>query len=129
MKNKKLMSTFIGYIAAALIFVGMPMVPAQASMIGTAQQLQHSERAEHISKVQQFMARDDVRSQMVALGVSPDAAALRVDGMTDSELQQLSQRIDHAPAGGDGVLVILGVVFLVLIILELVGVTNIFNSR
>jgi hypothetical protein len=31
------------------------------------------------------------------------------------------------PAGGDGVLVVVGMVFVVLIVLELVGITNIFR--
>lgn len=129
MKNKKFLSSFIGMLSAAMILVGMPMAPAQASMIGTTEQLQQSDRAAQIDKVQQFLAREDVSKQMIGLGVDPADAAMRVSGMTDSELQQLSQRIDQAPAGGDGVLVVLGIVFLVLIILELLGITHVFNGR
>lgn len=121
-------STFIGFIAATLILAGMPLAPAQAGMIGTAQQLQMDERAVHAGKVQQFMARDDVRTQLLELGVSPESAAERVDALTDAELQELAQRIDEAPAGG-GLFGLLGVIFVVLIVLEVVGVTNIFNFR
>jgi hypothetical protein len=39
----------------------------------------------------------------------------------------LRAQIDSLPAGGDAIAVI-GVVFLVLLILELVGVTNIFTK-
>ena len=48
--------------------------------------------------------------------------------MPDQELQQLADRLQDLPAGGDSALAVIGVVFLVLLILELVGVTNIFTG-
>ena len=47
--------------------------------------------------------------------------------LSDSELVQLSENIDQAPAGA-GVVEVVGIVFIVLIILELVGVTDIFKK-
>ena len=74
-----------------------------------------------------FLARQDVREQMVALGVDPDDAADRVALLTDQELVELQSRIGELPAGSSA-LAVLGAVFLVLIVLELVGVTNIFSK-
>ena len=54
-------------------------------------------------------------------------AMARVADMSAAELEQIAGRIDQMPAAGDGIIVVLGVVFLVLIILELVGVTNVFR--
>ena len=51
----------------------------------------------------------------------------RVQAMTDAELQAFVERIDQAPAGGDG-FALVGVVFIVLIILEVVGVIDIFKK-
>lgn len=129
MGKQNRLTGFIGFIAAAMIALGTPLVPAQAGMIGTAQQIQHSERAGQIGKIQQFMARDEVRNQMISLGVDPQAASLRVASLTDAELSDLATQIDQAPAGGDGLLALLGLIFVVLIVLELVGVTNIFTAR
>ena len=64
---------------------------------------------------------------MVALGVDPLDAQARVAALTDSELQTLDRQIGELPAGGD-VLAVIGVVFIVLLILELVGVINIFKT-
>ena len=128
MNQNSPLTLFIGFIAATLILAGLPLAPAQAGMITTSQQLQLDPRTAQVEKVQQFMAREDVRAQMQTLGVSPEAAALRVAALTESELQQLAQNIDEQPAGG-GVLGLLGVIFVVLLVLELVGVTNIFNFR
>jgi hypothetical protein len=66
---------------------------------------------------------------MVLLGVNPDEVRQRVEALSDQELNMLAQHIDDLPAGAgaEGVLVVIGIVFLVLIILELVGVTNVFS--
>ena len=47
--------------------------------------------------------------------------------MTDSELQRLAGRIDQLPAGGTGVIEVVGIVAVVLLILELLGVTDVFT--
>ena len=47
--------------------------------------------------------------------------------MTTAELLELESRFDEQVAGGDA-LGVIGAVFLVLLILELVGVTDIFKS-
>ena len=51
----------------------------------------------------------------------------RLASLSDPELASLSQRMQDIPAGGDGLLVVIGLTFVVLIILELVGVIDIFK--
>ena len=48
--------------------------------------------------------------------------------MTPDELARLSRGLDELPAGA-GALEVIGVVFLVLLLLELVGVIDIFKKR
>ena len=50
----------------------------------------------------------------------------RVAALSDQELVTLAQHFDELPAGGSA-LGVIGVVFIVLLILELVGAINIFN--
>ena len=64
---------------------------------------------------------------MQALGVDPSAVDARVARLTDSELRSLADRMEQMPAGGDA-LAVIGIVFVVLIILELVGVIDIFKK-
>jgi len=99
-------------------------LPAHAGMIGTAELLAPAAEAQR-EQVTAFLAREDVQRQFEALGVSPAEAATRVAGMTESELQSLSSRIDTLPAGA-GALEIVLVVLLILLILELVGAIDIF---
>jgi hypothetical protein len=79
------------------------------------------------TEVQAFLAREEVRQQMVELGVNPDDASGRVAALTDQELTLLQYHINDLPAGSSA-LALLGAVFLVLIVLELVGVTHIFSK-
>jgi hypothetical protein len=119
-----LRSLLVGWISVAMMLIGLP---AQAGMIGTEQALAADARADNLATVQAFMAREDVRAQLESWGVESAQAAERVAQLSDAELQQVAMNIENQPAGG-GALVVIGVVFLVLLILELVGVTNIFTS-
>jgi len=47
--------------------------------------------------------------------------------LTDSELRTLAGKIAEAPAGADA-LAVIGIVFVVLLILEMVGVIDIFKK-
>ena len=119
-----LRTLLIGWLSVAMMLVGLP---ARAGMIGTEQAVAATSRAENLATVQAFMARDDVRAQLESWGVESAQATDRVAQLSDAELQQIAMNIESQPAGG-GVLVIIGVVFVVLLILEIVGVTNIFTS-
>jgi hypothetical protein len=113
-----------GIVTASLIFAG---APAYAGMVGTETLAQAQTQADSRAVVDGFLARADVKQQLVAWGVAPEQAGQRVASLSESELQQLAQTIGDQPAGGD-VLIIVGIVFVVLLILELVGVTNVFTS-
>lgn len=108
-----------------LVLAALPQT-AFAGLIGTGTVIAQQEQQDAV-KVRAFLDRDDVRAQLVSLGVAPEAAQARIDMLTESELQQLGHEIDSLPAGGN-VLGVIGAVFVVLIILELVGVTDIFNK-
>ena len=60
---------------------------------------------------------DSRKHETVAFGAFTD----------DADGQMCQGQLDRLPAGGDGALVVIGVVFVVLLILELTGVVNVFN--
>jgi len=77
-------------------------------------------------KIYDLLARDDIRTQLIAMGVNPADAVSRIDSMTDQEVQVFAQNIQELPAGGDSVLGILVFVFLVLLFTDIMGWTDIF---
>jgi len=98
-----------------------------AGLVGTHQILSSDARSQQLTEIQNVLARDDVKTQMLDLGVSPADVEQRIKSLTDAELARLSDGMQDLPAGGD-VLAVIGIVFVVLLILELVGVTNIFSK-
>lgn len=125
MNNLK--ALLVGWMIAGLLLLGSPL-SAQAAIVGTEQALSSASRAADIAQTRAFLNRADVRKQLVDWGVSPQQASERVASLTDEELQQLSQSIQRQPAAGDGgIFVVLGVVFLVLLVLDLTGVVHIFR--
>ena len=113
-----------------LQLLGMAGVPqiVHAVIVGTAEVIETGERAERLEHFDELLSREKVREQFVALGVDPDQARLRVASLTDRELSRLEAGLGDLPAGGEGVIAVIGVVFLVLLILEFVGVTNVFTK-
>jgi hypothetical protein len=103
-----------------------PLAPAQAAIVGTGTAMAMNERADTLARVDARLAREDVSRQLEALGVDREQAMERVSALTDAELAQLEGRLDQLPAGGN-TLAVLGGVLVVLIILDIMGVTNIFT--
>lgn len=99
---------------------------AQAKAIDT-QALISAQSNSPKTQLQNLLSREDVRDKLIELGVNPDDAAGRIAALTDQEISQLQRNINDLPAGSSA-LAILGAVFLVLLVLELVGVTNVFSK-
>jgi len=114
-------------VCLSILNLGSPLV-AEAGMVGTLQAVEAHTRAGDLATVNSALARDDVRTQLVALGVEPAQVEARVAALTDAELRTLAERMGQMPAGGSSALAIIGIVFLVLLILEAVGVIDIFKK-
>lgn len=112
-------------VSVALVGAGFSSA-VSASVIGTQQAMSAEARAATEGEVRSALARDDVRQAMLRLGADPSEADARVASLSDAELLRLQGQLDRLPAGGDA-LAVVGIVFIVLLILELTGVTNIFN--
>jgi hypothetical protein len=113
-------------LCLAVFNLGSPLV-ARAELVGTLQAVEAGTRAEDLATVGAALAKQEVREQMAALGVDPADIDARVARLTDTELRTLADRMGEMPAGGDA-LAVIGIVFVVLVILELVGVIDIFKK-
>ena len=116
----------VALISLSLVSLGL-QAPAAAGIVGTADAVAAVQQQDHRGAVQSVLARADVREQMVTLGVDPAEVDARIAALTDAEVATLANRIDGAPAGGDA-LVVIGIVFVVLMILEFTGVIDIFKK-
>lgn len=122
MKNR-----FVVYaMCLALLNLGSPLV-AQAALVTTLQAVEATTRAQDLATVNAALARDEVRDRFAALGVEPAQVESRIAALTDAELRTLATKMGEMPAGADA-LAVIGIVFLVLLILEAVGVIDIFKK-
>jgi hypothetical protein len=101
---------------------------ALAALIQTPDAIAAQEGSEPIERMTRLLAREDVRAQLTQMGIEPAVAEERVAALTEQEAAELQQHLDSLPAGGDSVLAVIGIVFIVLLILELTGVTNVFSK-
>ena len=121
--RKKLMAVAL---SGSLVCAGFSTGVA-AAVIDTQQAVTMQAREQRIAAASATLAREDVRSAMIELGVDPQQAQLRVASLSDAELAQLAGQLQQLPAGGSA-LGLVGAVFLVLLILEITGVVDIFKK-
>jgi len=113
-------------LVLSISLLGVPAVGLSAP-IGTDTLVQLDQRGELLSRIQTQLTRDDVRAQFLERGVAPTEVDARIAALSTEELQILSAQLDELPAGGS-LLAVIGVVFVVLLILDLTGVTNVFTK-
>jgi hypothetical protein len=115
-------------MVAVMFLTSLPLGVAQAGLITTDEILAESAPQDR-ERVAAFLEREDVREQMVALGVDPDEALARVASLSDEEVRQISGHLDRLPAGQSALGAVLGailIIFLVLLVTDLLGLTNVF---
>lgn len=100
---------------------------ARGEVIGTARVLDALERQATIEQIDTVLAQAEVRNELERLGVDPAETSARVAALSDAELVELAENLEGLPAGGS-LIGTVGLVFIVLLILELVGVIDIFNK-
>jgi hypothetical protein len=125
MKSLPWRSTTVAVLAFAVVNLGVAST-AQAGIVDT-QAMVRTDRDVHLAVIQAQLNRADVRVELAQLGVDETAIDQRVANLSDSELASLSKQMQDAPAGGE-ILVLVGAVFVVLLILEWVGVIDIFKK-
>ena len=113
-------------VSVSIICMGFAQA-APAGMIGTAHMLDDESRAASLSRIEVLLAREDVGQQLEAFGVDRAVVVERLNGLSSVELLELEGQLENQVAGGD-IIALIGAVFVVLLILELVGVTDIFKS-
>lgn len=128
MSKKLFKSVTCLFLVMSLVSLHGPQL-VRAEMIGVQKLLEVQQRVAKVDKTRDFLQRENVREQLMLLGANPDEVSQRLEALSDNELNLLARHISELPAGAgaEGLLVVIGVVFIVLIILDLVGATNVFT--
>jgi hypothetical protein len=126
MRQSPRVTTLALILMANLVTLGFAQ-SAGAGIIGTEAAIEAQERSQRVERINSVLSRDSVQQQLVKFGVDPADAKARVASLSDGELASLEERMNELPAGS-GAIEVLGIVLLVLLVLELVGVTDVFKA-
>ncbi len=124
-KLRRLTKPVSHLVVVGLLALSLHIPAAQASMIGTEAVIDSAQVQQDRARLHEALNRDDVKAELIARGVNPAQVQARVDSLTDQEVQTLAAKMDQMPAGGDA-LGLLVFVFLVLLITDILGFTNVY---
>jgi len=126
-KTVKLISVVV---IISMLFLVVPYHSCLAALIGTETVLNTAQGHEARQHVKQILDREDIQKALRAQGVSAEEAKARVDALSDAEAVRLVEKLDQLPAGGDALGTVIGaalVVFIVLLITDILGYTDVFT--
>ena len=117
------------YLVILLLVASIWHQTASAAMIGTERQLTAGRCQKVRNYLTQAMARQEVRRALVAQGIEPREAELRLASLTDEEITLIAHKIDDLSAGSGVVmfsLVIIAVIVAAFAIFNYTNVTDVF---
>src|SRR5690348_4932776 len=83
----------------SLLAIWLPVAPVHAALIGTEQIVSSAQSMQNRDRIRGFLQREDVRNMLQKQGVDANVALMRVDAMTDNEVQTVADQLDKLPAG------------------------------
>ena len=106
---------FVRYVVtAAMLAMGLHLTVVNAAMVGTEDAINSTLTQQESNSIQDTLNREEVKAKLFSLGVDPVQVQARVDALTESETQMLSQNLDQMPAGGDvGLLLVILLLILI----------------
>lgn len=116
-------------LAVVMLLVSGPATAAHAAMVTTEEVVSVDQAQDERARLTDFLAREDVRQEMMALGVDPAEAEARVAALSDAEVANIAGKLGDMEAG-QGVGAIVGaivLIFLVLLVTDLLCLTKVFN--
>ena len=116
-------------LALFMIMISGPVQSGMAAMVGTETMIEASRGQEARNRLNQLLVREDVRQALINQGIDPGEARARIDSLSDAEAMEVADKLDQLPAGSGALevfLIISLIVFLVLLVTDIMGYTDIF---
>jgi len=121
----QIMQRTLAWLLSAMLLI-LPVVSAQAAMIGTGEIVTPASVRADQGTLRRFLEQETARQQLQDWGVSPASLDARISALSDSELARINQGIDSLHAGGTSVLGVVVLIFVIFVITDVIGATDIF---
>ena len=111
-----------------MIMLACPYQSAFAAMIGTESITNVDRNQSPGDYLNKLLARKDFQAALISQGIDPQEAQARIDSLSDAEVNEIFDKLDQLPAGGflGELLIIAFLVFLILLLTDIAGYTDIF---
>ena len=116
-------------LAFFMLMISGPVQSVTAAMISTETMVEASQGKEARNRINQLLVREDVRQALIHQGIDPQQARARIDSLSDAEAMAVADKLDQLPAGSGALevfLVVSLIAFLVLLLTDILGYTDIF---
>ncbi|MFG6667413.1 PA2779 family protein [Halomonas sp. HNIBRBA4712] len=127
---KTLRASLSALLILALVVTSLPVVASvdasDRALISTQSVLANDKAGAERQRIHDVLARADVREALVSQGVDPVDVQARVAALSDSEAREMAERLDDLPAGASGVVGTLFAVFIILLITDILGLTDVY---
>ena len=118
------------FLAILMITIFTPHQTVLAKLISTETVVEVGRADEARMYVDSVLAREDIRTALISQGIDIQEVEARIFSLTDTEIVNLADQLENAPAGGSAVGVIVGAavfIFIVLLITDIFGLTDVFT--
>ncbi|MDX1303083.1 DUF6627 family protein [Photobacterium sp.] len=119
-KSQKILASIL------IMLISMVQIPmVQAAIITTDEAIQVQQNDINREYILSMLQKDELQQHLADYGLDAQLAAERVSHMSDAEIALLNERLNEMPAG-EGVVGTIVLIFIVFIITDALGATDIF---
>lgn len=115
---------FLFTCISCFLSVGI-QAPVMADMISTQEILSTADVELKRDEIRSIIMQDEIRDFMTGNGISPADADQRLNNLSDHEVLAMHQQLDDLTTG-QGALGTIALVLIILILLDVTGITDIF---
>jgi hypothetical protein len=107
------------FLTALLLLFALFRPPAWAAIIATEDLSRADRHQETRHELREFISREQIRQVLIAWGVDPHEAEVRIDSLSDDEIALITDNFAGLPAGGNawGFVVVCAIVVIILVII------------
>ena len=122
MKAKR---TLAFVMSGLMMSTGLVSAVAHASVVSTSSVIEARTAQMNRDQILQLLQRKDAIQALKRMGVDPAQVQARVQHMTATELQAFNDQVKKMEAGGDALTIIV-LIGLILVITDMLGITDVF---
>lgn len=121
---KRWKGILVWYLVGAMFIVGV--TPKCFAGFSPSQILTFSpaERSRDLQKLQTFFETKMVRERLKDLGFTPEEVQMKLEGLSDQQVHQMSIRLDEMKVAGDGVAVFIAVFLIAVLVVLIIYATD-----